>query len=187
MAHLPARMGPGAATEAAGEFCWPVARRRRTCCTGLPAAAGETSTPCGTVSRYSTNCVSLLRLHGVCMSLRAGGFVGVRNLQAIPISDYGELCAAVRARMAEVDIAFETLDFLAGTQVGYAAKILGPTPSRRFGPVSWSILEALGLRVVVEVDPEAVERMRDRWTPREVPPRTSNGTDAAAGEAVYSG
>jgi hypothetical protein len=100
-------------------------------------------------------------------------------LQATSVSSYGELIEAVRARMAAVDITFETLDFLAVTQVGYAAKILGPTPSRHSGPVSWAILEALGLRVVVEVDPAAVERMHHRWVPREIPLRT-DGARACA-------
>lgn len=93
---------------------------------------------------------------------------------------------AVRARVRELQLTYEVLEDLAGTQSGYVVKVIGPNPSRCFGPVSWNILEALGLRVVVEVDPEAVERMRDRWVPRQVA-LPLNGADAAAGEAVYSG
>jgi len=70
--------------------------------------------------------------------------------------------------------------FSRGHPTELCSKILGPRPVKKFGPVSWSIFEALGLRVVVEVDPEAVERMRDRWVPRQVALRTDVGTDAAA-------
>jgi hypothetical protein len=89
---------------------------------------------------------------------------GATALRAILITDYESLIAAVRARIAEIGISYSTLDFLAGTQVGYSAKILGPTPSKSFGPVSLGcILGALGVRLVLKPDPEAEARMRPRW------------------------
>ena len=47
------------------------------------------------------------------------------------VRDYDDIVAIARARRAQLDISYETLDDVAGVQSGYSAKVLGPTPSRR--------------------------------------------------------
>jgi hypothetical protein len=88
-------------------------------------------------------------------------------LLAIECRSYADLLAAVRERMAELQLSHLSVDELSGVQVGYSSKIIGPRPSRTFGPVSFSIFGALALRVTVEVDEEQAERMRHRWVPKE--------------------
>jgi hypothetical protein len=110
-------------------------------------------------------------------------------LLAREVTDYGDLVAAVRARLAEVGISGATLDELAGVPARYSQKIIGPRPSKTFGPASLgSIPGALGLRLVIEPDPEQERRMAHRWTPRQTSPahpvhhagRGRNGTGEAA-------
>jgi hypothetical protein len=83
------------------------------------------------------------------------------------VKDYDHLRAAARARMAQLQITFETLDAVSGVQSGYSAKILGPKPSRNFGPMSLStIFSALGMKLVAVEDPEALAQIRHRLVKR---------------------
>jgi hypothetical protein len=92
---------------------------------------------------------------------------GAARLRTTSISDYAALLNVVRRRKAELNLSYELLDELAGTQSGYSVKILGPNPSRCFGPISLgAIMGALGLRLTVSVDKIQTERMVHRWTPR---------------------
>jgi hypothetical protein len=86
-----------------------------------------------------------------------------------------ELRALICERREAVDISLSTLNSIAGTQEGYAEKLLAPDPIRNFGPESLAaILGALALRIVrVEIveDPEAAAQVSGRWTPRKRRPR----------------
>jgi hypothetical protein len=83
------------------------------------------------------------------------------------VTDYAGLLEVIRRRMRELNITFETLDVVSGVQLGYSSKILGPTPSKCFGPVSLGcVLGALGMKLVAVEDPEQLAKVRDRLTPR---------------------
>ena len=72
-----------------------------------------------------------------------------------------EFLAALRARREALGVSFETLEALAGMPSGYASKLL--TGARPMGALTlWLVLGALGLRIRLEEDPEALERNRRR-------------------------
>lgn len=81
---------------------------------------------------------------------------------------YNELHQALRARVDELNIAAETLDDIAGLAERHSSKILAPAKPKRLGPVSFSMLPALGLALVVVEDIEALDRVRSRLLPRKV-------------------
>jgi hypothetical protein len=91
-------------------------------------------------------------------------------LDATPIRSYDDLIVVARARIAELQITFETLDDCSGVQSGYAAKLLSLTKIKTFGPMSFcAIMGALGIKLVAVEDPDATARLRHRWTRRQVP------------------
>jgi hypothetical protein len=92
-------------------------------------------------------------------------------VRAQTVTDYAGLLEVIRRRMAELELTYELLDHLAGTQQGYSNKILGPTPCKTLGPISFAaIVGALALKVTVSVDKIQAERMQRRWVPRRVRP-----------------
>jgi hypothetical protein len=83
------------------------------------------------------------------------------------VSDYAELVSCLRARAEALNISNETLDGVTGLTSGYAGKLLSRRFRRTLGRVSLGVLlAALGLRLVVEEDPAALDRVRDRLTQR---------------------
>ena len=83
------------------------------------------------------------------------------------VREYRDLIAAARVRMAQLDITFETLDTVSGVQAGYSAKLLGPEPSKGLGKMSFgAIMGALGIKLAVVEDAEALARVRDRLVKR---------------------
>jgi hypothetical protein len=77
------------------------------------------------------------------------------------VSDYLGLIAGLRARVAELDINYETLDQLAGWTNSYASKVLGEEPARFLGPMSFdAILPALGVKLHLVEDAEALARIK---------------------------
>lgn len=80
------------------------------------------------------------------------------------VTDYGSLHAALRARAEELRISRADLDDLAGLATGHVSKILAPRFSKVLGPTSFGlILQSLGLRLRVEVDPEQSAKLASRW------------------------
>jgi hypothetical protein len=80
---------------------------------------------------------------------------------------YGELTAALRARLVELNINLATLDDVSGLPDRYAQKLLADPPIKSLGLASVGpVLGALGLRLVVEEDLEQFERVRGRLVPR---------------------
>jgi hypothetical protein len=79
------------------------------------------------------------------------------------VRDYGELIAALRARVVELGSAGETIDDVAGLPLRYTMKLLAPIPVKALGRTSMGpLLGALGLKLVVVEDTEAFERIRRR-------------------------
>jgi len=72
-----------------------------------------------------------------------------------------------RQRIASLGITYETADLISGLPSGYSAKLLGPQPIRRFGPVAFeSLLGACGIKLVAVEDTEAMARVKARLVAR---------------------
>lgn len=82
--------------------------------------------------------------------------------------DYLDLHAAARARAEQLNVSRETIDDVAGLTNGYASKLLALPPIKKFGPISLGpTMRALGLKMIVVDDPEALAKVEGRLTPRE--------------------
>lgn len=84
------------------------------------------------------------------------------------VDDLQSLIIAIRRRVDALGISLETLEFISGIQQGYASKCLCPgKPLRRASPFIWFLmLQALGLRVALVEDAEAMERLGKKWEQR---------------------
>jgi hypothetical protein len=73
--------------------------------------------------------------------------------------DYAELQVLLRAHVETLNVSREAIDNMAGLPAGYAGKLLAPRPAKTLGWISMGpVLGALGLSLVVVVDPAAKER-----------------------------
>jgi hypothetical protein len=78
-------------------------------------------------------------------------------------NDYAGLVAAVRTRIAELNVPLEQLDEIAGLPTRYVSKIVGPAMTRRFSMQSLApLLGALGMKCIFIEDPEAITRFGSR-------------------------
>lgn len=78
-------------------------------------------------------------------------------------ADHDGFVDAVRGRLLELNISYETLDALAGWTNTYATKLLNPlAPNRKhFGVMSLSaVLPAIGCQLALVEDPEALDRIK---------------------------
>jgi hypothetical protein len=81
----------------------------------------------------------------------------------IEVRDYAQLIRAIRSWIAELGTAGETIDDVAGLPLRYTMKLLAPVPVKGIGRTSLGpLLGALGLKLVVAVDHEQLERIRHR-------------------------
>ena len=70
---------------------------------------------------------------------------------------------------------FDILDYRSGVRVGYSSKILGPTPTKSFGPVSLGcILGALRMKLVAIEDEDAGQNRRLKLERRRMPANRPN-------------
>jgi hypothetical protein len=84
--------------------------------------------------------------------------------------DYVGLHLILRARADELNVSRTTLDEVAGLTPGHASKLLAPRPLKKLGNLTLGLLlQTMGLKLVVVEDPEALERIRAKLIPREVP------------------
>ncbi len=91
------------------------------------------------------------------------------------VREYSDLIAAIRARMDELELTFDILDHRSGVQVGYSAKILGPTPTKSFGPVSLGcILGALRMKLIAIEDEDAAQSRHQKLERRRMPANRPN-------------
>src|SRR5262249_48370763 len=81
-------------------------------------------------------------------------------------TDYASLTAALRTRVHDLGTTLDAVDEVAGLPARYTAKVLGVRPARSFGLISLGpILGALGVKLAVVVDEEALAKIRHRLTP----------------------
>lgn len=84
------------------------------------------------------------------------------------VRDYDGLVAALRARVAELNIAGETVDRIAGLPDRYTSKLFAPIPIKGMGRVSLGpMLGALGLKIIVVEDAEAMAKVAARLQRKE--------------------
>lgn len=90
--------------------------------------------------------------------------------------DYSQLLDALRKWIAELETTMETIDEVAGLPTRYVSKLLAPVPIKGIGRTSLGpILGALGLKLVVAVDQETLEKICHRLTKRRQAAHASNG------------
>jgi len=78
-------------------------------------------------------------------------------------TNYLELIQSFRARLAELEISYETLDEIAGWTTRYGSKLLASEPSRNLGPIALdAMLGATGLKIALIEDRERLESSRRR-------------------------
>jgi len=83
------------------------------------------------------------------------------------VGAYDDLVAALRARAEALNVSRETLDEVAGLPSRYSSKLLSPNPIRSLGRVSLgAMLGALGVKLVLMEDGEAMEKIRSRLVKR---------------------
>jgi hypothetical protein len=82
-------------------------------------------------------------------------------------TNYDELVAAFRSRIAALGTTMETLDEVAGLPLRYSSKLLAPFPIKGFGRISLGpILGALGVKICLVEDAEMLARIKHRLVPR---------------------
>jgi hypothetical protein len=90
-------------------------------------------------------------------------------------TSYDEMLAAVRNRVAELQVCGERFDEFAGLPRGYLSKLIGARPTRRIAATSMApVLCGLGLKGQFVEDPQGTERLKNR-----VPPRNGSYVRAA--------
>jgi transcriptional regulator with XRE-family HTH domain len=97
------------------------------------------------------------------------------------IGSEDQFLAALRARREELGLSYETLEAICGLSDRKAAKLF--SGQRPIGALYlWLILEALGLRIRLEVNPEAVARMsrRSDWETGRARPKRKWGLSEIA-------
>jgi hypothetical protein len=93
----------------------------------------------------------------------AGAVMDKPPAKPIEIESYDQLIAVLRNRICELRIVLETVDNVAGLTPRYANKLLSEQPTKHFGPVTlFPVLSALGLRMRLEPDDQAIEILRKR-------------------------
>jgi hypothetical protein len=88
-------------------------------------------------------------------------------------SNYQELIEALRRWFVrDLNLPYSSVDGLAGLPDGHAGKLFAPVPHARAGPRTLSaLLAAGGLRLLLAVDAERLERVRQSPAYRERSPR----------------
>lgn len=80
--------------------------------------------------------------------------------------DLNEMHRAFRDRAQQLNITRDTIDQIAGLTSGHASKLLAPEPLKHYGLRSFGpMLGALGLKLLVVEDPEALARVIARMEP----------------------
>ena len=83
------------------------------------------------------------------------------------VSHYGELINAIKGRVDEFGITYAVVDDLAGLQDNYFAKLVTTPPMKRMSIFTlFLVLQALGLKMTLNEDAEALERIKARLIKR---------------------
>jgi hypothetical protein len=84
------------------------------------------------------------------------------------VRSWSDLHNALRQRAETLDVSRAILDDVSGLCSGYSAKLLAPVPTRHLGRVSLgALLGALGCKLVLQEDKEALVRVAGRLVRRE--------------------
>ena len=84
------------------------------------------------------------------------------------IGSYEDLIRVLRVRCDQFDIAYSTLDEIAGLSAGLSGQFLAPHSSRVMGCRNLAaILGALGIVLVAQEDPEALARALPKMRKRQ--------------------
>jgi hypothetical protein len=132
---------------------------------GTPAPVGRIARTYGRLKLLRASAISAAAV--ICADRR-----GLWLLSPWRFRTYRQLVDALRARRLDLDLSFALLDELSGLHSGYSAKVLAAEESssvhpKFLGRVSLAaILGALGLRLRLEEDPAALERIKPRLVPR---------------------
>jgi hypothetical protein len=103
-----------------------------------------------------------------------GEAVGMAERIIGEVRSYSQFAQILRAWVAANDTTYETIGAIAGLPDRYLAKMIAATPVRSFSRMSLgSTLAAMGLKLLVAVDVEQLDKMRPRFTPRK-----KNASDA---------
>jgi hypothetical protein len=82
-------------------------------------------------------------------------------------TDYDGMLAAVRSRVAELQVNGERFDEYAGLPKGYLSKLIGVRPSRGLGKLSLGlVMNGLGMSLLAIENQEATARLKNRLPPR---------------------
>jgi hypothetical protein len=77
------------------------------------------------------------------------------------VTDYDSLHRVLRARKDELDLSCQTIDRASGLTGGHGSKLLAPQPLKRANWETLSfLLPALGLRLAVLEDPDAIKQLK---------------------------
>ena len=96
------------------------------------------------------------------------------------IREYDEFTAALRKWVYDLDTTYDCVSDLAGVQDRYLNKLIARSPIRNFGRTSLGpVLGALGLKILLVIDTEALAKMRPRYKKR----RKHASDDASDGNA----
>jgi hypothetical protein len=80
---------------------------------------------------------------------------------------YRGLIEALRARINELNVAYETVDRVSGLPSRYTGKLLSPTNGRSLGSISLQpLLATLGLKILLVEDQAAYDQIKHRLEPR---------------------
>jgi hypothetical protein len=70
--------------------------------------------------------------------------------------------------MAHLQISFDTLDSVGGLSDRYGVKLLGPKPSKHFGPLSFgAVLGTLAIKLIAVEDRVQLARIKHRLVKRD--------------------
>ena len=90
--------------------------------------------------------------------------------EQIPIgecNDYIGFHRILRNRKETLKISNSTLDTIAGTNDGYAGKLLSDPPNKKMGIITFGlILQALGLKILIVEDEKMMQRLATRMVER---------------------
>jgi hypothetical protein len=89
------------------------------------------------------------------------------NFPELVIRSFSDLADAFRAIQNHLQISNSTIEHIAGACPGFVDKYIGRSRSKKLSEVSFNLLiGALGLELVVRPDPEALRRVKARYSRR---------------------
>jgi hypothetical protein len=91
---------------------------------------------------------------------------------AVLARNEAELLAAIRARVAELDVSYDTLDRIAGLPDRFASKLLCDPPMRQISQATlWLLMGAIGYKIALLPDAEGLAKVQSRLVKRKAPNR----------------